>query len=141
MDVTEKRALKKYLIFLLPFLIAPIVGYFIPWYQSYKLKAQESYLKFVGQAIHTAEQSYHQEWKKYSSSLKDVGFNPDMKDIIIYTKKEEIPESDLSKIEPENYPYSKVDVYQIILKWTNKDNGLQSLWILDESGIVRKIEP
>ena len=140
MDVSEKRAFKKYLIFLLPILIAPFYGWFVPWYKDFHRKSQESYVKHVGQAINTAEQSYHQEWKKYSASLKDVGFSADMKDIVIYTTKEEIPEAELKKVPPRDYPLFDRNTYKMILKWTSKDTGIDTLWVLAESGTARKIE-
>jgi hypothetical protein len=62
-----------------------------------------------------------------------------MKDIVLYTTKEDIPEKDLEKIGPENYPFFKIDKYQMIIKWTSEKGGKENFFVLDETGIARKI--
>ncbi|MCE3259885.1 MAG: hypothetical protein K0S12_1526 [Bacteroidetes bacterium] len=139
MDRSEKRALKKYLIFLLPFLVAPIYGILVPWYKNVQRKSNESYVRMVVQALDTAERSYHQEWKTYSPSLKDIGFSIPLKDINIYTSPEEISESDKKKLKSGDYPFFKADSYQVVVK--SGAGEAETFWLLDESGTLRKVKP
>jgi hypothetical protein len=140
LDKSEKRARKKWLILLGPIIFLPLIGAILGWYTAFQANARESYVRLTGKAINTAEESYHEVWKTYSASLKDIGFSTEVKDIVFYTTKEDIPENDLKKIHPENYPFFETDKYQMIIKWTRKTSGEESFWVLDENGIAKKIE-
>ena len=135
----QKSTLKMTMIFLLPFLIAPIVGIAIPYYKNIQRRARESEVKLTAQAIHTAETSYRDVWKKYTSSLKDAGFPVTLEHLAIYTKIEEIPEADMKRVKQENLPFFGENNYQILLKHINKDNGTETFWILTETGIAEKL--
>lgn len=128
---------RKYILFILPFLIAP----FYIWYQSYQSKADEIYIKELTKAIVMAQNSYHKEYNTYTSSLKDAGFSTSSQNLFIYTKTEDIPANELEKIATDNYPFFDKDSYQIVLKLDKKPNNPASFWLLTETGFVEQLYP
>ena len=120
-------------------LLFVIVGYLIMYeYPKFQKKARESEVKLALQAFKTAEDSYFDEWKKYSSSRVDIGFNAEGSRLRhkIYLRVEELSPSELELL-GENLPIVQDSFYKVIAR--SEGETYATYWSFDNTGKLEKI--
>ena len=107
-------------------------------YSKFQKKARESEVKLFVKAFETAEDSYYQEWKRFSPIMEDIGFS--VRGSLIRTQilvKPEDLHADELKLLVENFPFVQDFAYKVILKYSG--GNYTSYWSLDHGGNLVKI--
>ncbi|MDG0816432.1 hypothetical protein [Bdellovibrio svalbardensis] len=134
--------------------IATTIGVFglaifiaILWWNLYGVKyvekAKESELRTIMASVVTAERAYFEEYKKFSSDLKAIGYSAEGNlRSTIYLKPEDIPVGLREELSESDIPFVRDDDYQIL--GVLKDNHRISFWTQrkgDEPKKVKSVQP
>ena len=139
MDIVDKFLTKKRILqIILGVLLIYSINVSVIQYSKFQKKARESPVKLYVEAFRIAENSYYQEWKRFTPVLEDIGFviNSSMSNTQILTKPEHISPDEL-KFLGDNVPFVQDHAYKVIVKYVGR--GLTGYWTLDHAGVLVKI--
>jgi hypothetical protein len=109
-------------------------------YPEFRKKAQESEVKLTFEAYATAQKSYHEEWKRYSSDPKDVGFSTAGSRLrlqLLHTADQLSAED--KQVLGQEMPYASESSYKVIGKFNGE--SYISYWSFDQDhNLVKLLE-
>ena len=107
-------------------------------YPEFQKKARESEVKLAFEMFKTAQDSYYDEWHKYSPVIKDVGFYPNLfkPGMEFFFRPEDLSSNEI-KLLGDVAPYIQNYAYRVIGKFNG--GNYTSYWSFDHSGNLAKI--
>ncbi|WP_413558967.1 hypothetical protein [Bdellovibrio sp. HCB209] len=126
-------------IFLSAVLIFGIGAFWIPYGKEFIDKARFAEVQTNLSSLQTALSSYHQEYGRYSSDEKEIGFAAEgHHGVEFYLDKTNVPPDVLGKLTSDQYPFVSQDSYRILVAYENR--GELKLFINDKGQPLLPVE-
>lgn len=112
-----------------------VAGFF--YLTNFIKRSRENEAKDHLNGVYTAEKNWKGGSGRFSKSIKEAGYYPQMKDTEFYTETEQVPLEIKYQLTEISLPYVKDDSYKILL--VMKRHGIQTFWTINERQEITKI--
>ncbi len=124
-------------------IILLVVGMSFLWWKIYGTKladnAHMSEIKTNLASLITSEEAYYQEYSKYSSDFKEIGFSQEGNlRSTLYLDAGSVPQEYKDRIAPEDLPYVAKDDYQVLIAY-KPDSGKASFYKFKFGGTLEEV--
>jgi hypothetical protein len=107
---------------------------------TFQQKSFESEIRAILSTLGACENAYFQEFQKFSSSPKEIGYSSDIPEIQIFFSKSQVPKSYLFALPEQALPFVTETSFRILLGAQNENRNRVEFWILDQSGKIKKLD-
>ena len=140
MDKKEKQAMYKVLLFIMPFVLMPLLVNLKFRYERFAFESFErSSVKIVSDIINSNQKSYKAEFGKYQTNLNEILYPAaNSKELVVYLEADQIPYHVKAELDSEELPYLEPDSYRILIYV--KKYSMWSIWFFDSQGEMHRVK-